>query len=308
MSSNSARGCRPNEPTMPVELAMPIYLTNEEFLNPRLSKCSRPLRPCLHQCQSAKLSFGSPREQSGSNGASAPMAIPGWAKKRVSFADHNGLALTMVKFFSEFDDPIDVPTNIVQFFSSSLTLPEGKDRLTLDFDQPSADYLKFRQRIENENICLEHCMLKEKSIAGTVKVKNLSFEKAVKLRITFDTWKSHTDIECQYVKDTYTGSNRDTFSFEATLPDQVPPHERIEFAICYEVNDLMLWDNNQGQNYRIVQSALMKNSNDLIGDHQRYGVCDWDVHFDRYGSPRCSRGIFPNWPSYAGYEDIGPYY
>lgn len=304
----SARGCPPNESTMPIELAMPLYLSNEEFLNPRASKYSRPLRPCLHQCQSNKLSFSSSREQSELNGISTPLTKPSRGKKHVSFADHKGLALTMVKIFSEFDDPIEIPSRIEQFLSPSLTLSERKDKLTLDFDQPSADYLKFRQRIENDHVCLEHCMLKEKSIAGMVKVKNLSFEKSVKLRITFDTWKSHTDINCQYVKDTYTGTNRDTFSFEASLPDQVPPHEHIEFAICYEVNGVTFWDNNQGQNYRIIQSALKKSSNNTSDGHQRYGVSDWDVHFDRFGSPRCSQGIFPSWPSYAGYEDIGPYY
>lgn len=241
-------------------------------------------------------------------GISAPLAVPGKTKKRVSFADHKGLNLTMVKIFSEFSDPVDIPSNIEQFFTSSLTLSEEKDKLILDFDQPSADYVKFRQRIENDHVCLEHCMLKEKSIAGMVKVKNISFEKSVKLRITFDTWKSYTDVKCQYVQDTYTGLNRDTFSFEANLPDRVPPHERIEFAICYEVNGLELWDNNQGRNYRIIQSVLKKSSIEYSGGLERYGVSDWDIHFDRYGSPRCSHGIFPNWPSYAGYEDIGPYY
>lgn len=293
---------------MPIELAMPLYLSSDEFLNPRASKYSRPLRPCLNQCQSSKLSFSSLKEQSEFNGVSRPLRIPGRAKKQVSFADHKGLALTVVKIFSEFDDPIDIPDNIDNFFTSSLTVSEGKDKLTLDFDQPSADYLKFRQRIENDHVCLEHCMLKEKSIMGTVKVKNISFEKFVKLRITFDTWKNHTDVECQYVKDTYTGSNRDTFSFEASLPEQVPSHERIEFAICYEVDGVALWDNNQGQNYRIIQSALRKSSNESNGGQQQYIMSDWDIHFDRYGSPRCSRGIFPHWPSYVGYEDIGPYY
>ncbi|XP_051956727.1 protein phosphatase 1 regulatory subunit 3B-like [Xyrauchen texanus] len=293
---------------MPIELATQLYLSNEEFLNTRTAKYNRPLRPCIHQCQSTKLSFSSPRWQSELNGVSAPLAVPGKAKKQVSFADHKGHALTMVKMFSEFNDPIDIPSNIEQFFTASLTLSEGKGKLSLDFEQPSADYLKFRQRIENDHVCLEHCMLKEKSIAGTVKVKNLSFEKSVKLRITFDDWKCCTDIVCQYVKDTYTGSDRDTFSFEADLPDQVPPHECIEFAICYEVNGFAIWDNNQGQNYRIIQSTLKRSSNDSSGGHQRCGVSDWDINFDRYGSPRCSHGIFPNWPSYAGYEEIGPYY
>ncbi|XP_056302298.1 protein phosphatase 1 regulatory subunit 3B isoform X1 [Danio aesculapii] len=308
MSSNSARDSLPKESTMPIELAMPLYLSSDEFLNPRASKYSRPLRPCLNQCQSSKLSFSSLKEQSEFNGVSGALMIPGRAKKQVSFADHKGLSLTVVKIFSEFDDPIDIPDNIANFFTSSLTVSEGKDKLTLDFDQPSADYLKFRQRIENDHVCLEHCMLKEKSIMGTVKVKNISFEKSVKLRITFDTWKNHTDVQCQYVKDTYTASNRDTFSFEASLPEQVPSHERIEFAICYEVNGDTLWDNNQGKNYRIIQSALRKSSNESNGGHQQYSLSDWDIHFDRYGSPRCSRGIFPHWPSYVGYEDIGPYY
>lgn len=296
MSSNSVCGCPPNESTMPIELAMPLYLSNEEFLKQRMSKFSRPLRPCLHQ-----FSFSSRR-------VSAPLPVPGKAKKRVSFADHKGLNLTAVKVFSEYDDPIEIPSDIERFLTSSLTLQEEKNKRILDFDQPSADYVKFRQRIENDHVCLEHCMLKEKCIAGTVKVKNLSFEKSVKLRITFDTWKTHTDVECQYVKDTYTSSNRDTFSFKANLPDQVAPHECIEFAICYEVNGLALWDNNQGNNYKIIQSTMKKSSSESSDGQQQCGVSDWDVNFDRYGSPRCSNGIVPNWPSYAGYEDIGPYY
>ncbi|TRY99388.1 hypothetical protein DNTS_002006 [Danionella cerebrum] len=308
MSSNSVCGTCPNKSMMPIELAMPLYLQNDEFRSSRVSKYSRPLRPCLHQCQNAKRGFGSAKDQSEFSGISAPLMIPGRAKKRVSFADHKGLSLTVVKIFSEFDDPFDIPDDIEEFISASVIVSEGKDKLILDFDQPSADYLKFRQRIENDHVCLEHCMIKEKYIVGTVKVKNISFEKSVKLRITYDSWKNHVDVECQYVKDTYATSNRDTFSFEASLPQQVPLQERIEFAICYEVNGVALWDNNQGQNYRIIQTAMKNTSNDSSSGLRQYSVSDWDNHFDRYGSPRCSNGIFPSWPSYAGYEKIGPYY
>ncbi|XP_030623061.1 protein phosphatase 1 regulatory subunit 3B [Chanos chanos] len=287
---------------MPLELAMPLFLPNEDFRNRKTPKFKGPLRPCL-------LKQLLPEELPEVNEVSAPASANGKAKKQVTFADHKGLALTMVKMYSEFDDLIDIPLNIQELFKSSLTLLEEESKLTLNFAQPSADYLLFRQRLESDKVCLEHCMLKDKAMTGTVKVKNLSFEKSVKVRVTFDTWKSYTDVECQYVKDTYMGSDRDTFSFEVNLPEQVPPHERIEFAVCYEANGVTHWDSNQGQNYRIIHSALKTclQSDHSVGS-QRNSSGDWGIHLDRYGSPRCSHGIFPEWPSYTAYEDIGPYY
>ncbi|XP_072518185.1 protein phosphatase 1 regulatory subunit 3B [Salminus brasiliensis] len=293
---------------MPVELAMPLFLTNEEFQNRKASKYKRPLRPCLHQSSVPPLNFHSPVQQSDRSGVNESLKEHSKAKKQVSFADNKGLALTVVKIFSEFDDPIDVPLSIQELFASTLCIAEEENKLVLDFAQPSAEYLRFRQRLEEDLVCLENCMLKDRAVAGTVKVKNVSFEKSVKVRITFNTWKSHTDIDCQYVKDTYIGSDRDTFSFEVDLPEQMPPHERIEFAVFYVVNGVTYWDSNRGENYRIIHSSLKKSSSDLSTAHQRYGVSDWDIHFDRYGSPRCSHGIFAEWPSYAGYEDLGPYY
>ncbi|KAL7844020.1 hypothetical protein SRHO_G00225590 [Serrasalmus rhombeus] len=293
---------------MPVELAMPVFLSNEEFQNRKTSKYKRSLRPCLLSRSVPSLNFHSPLQTSELNEVNVSLKAHGKAKKQVSFADHKGLALTMVKIFSEFDDPVDVPLSVRQLFPSTLMVSEDENMLMLDFTQPSADYLRFRQRIEEDFVCLENCMLKDRAMAGTVKVKNLSFEKSVKVRLTFDTWKNYTDVDCQYVRDTYTGTDRDTFSFEVDLPEQVPPHERVEFAVFYVVNGVTYWDSNKGKNYRIIHSSLKKSSNDLSTGHQHYGISDCDVHFDRYGSPRCSHGIFAEWPSYAGYEDLGPYY
>ncbi|XP_036385739.1 protein phosphatase 1 regulatory subunit 3B isoform X1 [Megalops cyprinoides] len=301
MNCTSVYSFFPHTSTMPIEVAMPLYLSRDDFSHRRAAKREKPLRPNLrvkHQ----------PLQQQPAE-ASIPITDQGRAKKQVSFADHKGLALTKVKVFSEFDDPIDIPVNIKELLSSVASLSLDEDKLILDFSQPSSDYLLFRQRLESQRVCLEHCTLKERALAGTVKVKNLSFEKSVKVRITFDTWKSYTDVECQYVKDTYTGTDRDTFSFEVSLPDQVRPHERIEFAISYEAKGHTYWDSNQGENYRIIQSALKNGSQDTSqSGYQQQGLSDLGIHFDPYGSPRCSHGIFPEWPSYAGYEEIGPYY
>lgn len=287
---------------MPVELAMPLYLSSDDFQSRMSGKCKMPLRPCLHTRSVAQFGFHSSLQQAESRERER-----GRPKKHVSFADHKGLALAVVKIFSEFDDPVDIPLSIKQLFASALGVSEQEDKLVLDFKQPSADYLQFRQRLERDSVCLEHCVLKDGAIAGTVKVKNLSYEKAVKVRVTFDTWKSHADVDCQYVKDTYLGSEWDTFSFEVNLPARVEPHQSAEFAVFYLVDGNMHWDSNQGQNYKLTHSALKKkDTSDTSVEHQHYR--DWDFYFDQFGSPKCSRGIFPEWPSYAGYEDLGPYY
>ncbi|XP_038826370.1 protein phosphatase 1 regulatory subunit 3B-like isoform X1 [Salvelinus namaycush] len=292
----------PHKSTMPIELAMPLYLSNDDFCYTRSPESLQPLRPCLKPCLRFKPS--APPMQTEPDLLHEKNGKP---KRRVSFADHKGLALTKVKFFSHFDT-IDIPLNITDLFSSSLKLPYEEDRLVMGFTQPSSDYLLFRQRLETELVCLEHCMLKEKALSGTVKVKNLSFEKSVKVRVTFDTWKSYMDLECQYLKDNYTGSNYDTFAFEVSLPAELRPHKHIEFAICYEVNGQTYWDGNQGRNYRIIWSALKMDGQGSFSSNQQRHSFDLGIQFDFYGSPRCSHGMFPEWPSYAGYEDIRPYY
>ncbi|XP_044029497.1 protein phosphatase 1 regulatory subunit 3B [Siniperca chuatsi] len=286
---------------MPIDMALPLYLSKEEFVyRTSPTTCKPALNSCLRFQHSHRVDQTEPEDGRASRRDSRR------AKKQVTFADHRGLSLTRVKTFSQFNDPIDIPLNIQQMLSSALCLTAEEDRLVLDFAQPSSDYLRFRQSLERNCVCLEHCVLKEKALAGTVKVKNVSFEKSVKLRVTFDTWKSHTDADCVYVKDTYPSSYSDTFSFDVSLPDELRPHERVEFAVCYEVGGREYWDSNQGDNYRIVWSSMKRSRQDACGRHTdsfRSGI-----YFDRYSSPTCSHSFFPDWPSYAGYENSGPYY
>ncbi|XP_033503537.1 protein phosphatase 1 regulatory subunit 3B [Epinephelus lanceolatus] len=283
---------------MPIDMALPLYLSKEEFVYRTSPKTCKPaLNSCLRFQPSPCVEQMEPADGRSSRKDSRK------AKKQVTFADHKGLSLTRVKLFSQFTDPIDIPVNIQEMLSSALSLTAGEDKLVLDFTQPSSDYLHFRQSLEKNFVCLEYCVLKEKSLAGTVKVKNVSFEKSVKLRVTFDSWRSHTDVDCEYMKDTYPSSYSDTFSFTVSLPDQLMPHERVEFAVCYKVDGREYWDSNNGSNYRIIWSSMKRSQQSACSRHSDFGI-----HFDQYGSPTCSHGIFPDWSSYAGYENSGPYY
>lgn len=283
--------------TMPIDMALPLYLSKEEFV---FRAASKKCKPALRFQQSKCFGQTEPED------SRSPSKNTRKAKKRVTFADHKGLSLTSVKIFSQFSDPIEIPLIIQENLSSAPSLTAEEDKLVLDFTQPSSDYLHFRQSLESNYVCLEYCMLKEKALAGTIKVKNVSFEKSVKLRVTFDTWKSHTDVDCEYMKDMYPSAYSDTFSFQVSLPGELQPQERIEFAVCYEVGGCEYWDSNQGNNYRIVWSSMRNSSQDACS--HRTNSFDFGIHFDRYGSPTCSHGLFPDWPSYSGYENIGPYY
>ncbi|XP_074084332.1 protein phosphatase 1 regulatory subunit 3B [Macrotis lagotis] len=269
-------------------------LRRDRFACKILPTTTKPLRPCIQL-----------NSQSEANGVMAPLVQEKKAKKRVSFADNQGLALTMVKVYSEFDDPLDLPFNITELLENIVTLTTAEcESFVLDFEQPSADYLSFRNRLQADHVCLENCVLKDKAISGTVKVQNLAFEKTVKIRMTFDTWKNFTDFECQYMKDTYAGSDRDTFSFAISLPEKIQSYERMEFAVCYECNGQTYWDSNQGRNYRIIQAELQG----MQGGPPAQTGPDLGISFDHFGSPRCSYGLYPEWPSYLGYEKLGPYY
>lgn len=286
----------PPELTMPIDMALPLFLHKDEFV---YGTSPTTCTPALNSC----LTFQHTHSVDQTEDRRCCRKDLRKKTKQVTFADHRGLPLTKVKVFSEFNDPIDIPLSIQAMLSTALSLTPEEDKLVLDFTQPSSDYVRFRESLEKNYVCLEHCVLKEKAFAGTIKVKNVSFEKSVTLRVTFDTWKSYTDVNCEYIKDAYPSSYSDTFSFQVPMPDQLKLHERVEFAICYEVGGCEYWDSNHGNNYRIVWSSMKKVS---CGHHTN--SLDFGIHFERYGSPTCSHGIFPDWPSYAGYENIGPYY
>lgn len=261
------------ESDMPTDMALPLFLSKEDFL-----------------CRS------------GPHPPKAPLSSgpePGKVKKRVTFADCRGLALTRVKVFSQFSDPIFVPPAAAAAAAACAAPPqeeEEEERLVLDFPQPSSDYLLFHQSLERNQVCLERCVLKERELSGSVKVKNLSFQKSVRLRVTLDGWESHREVECVYAGHSYSyppPSRCDRFSFALSLPPLRPP-QRVEFAVRYVAESGEYWDSNHGRNYAVLCASSSAAA--AAGQASRPEPA--------FGGSR----LLPDWPSYAGYEHLGPYY
>lgn len=208
-----------------------------------------------------------------SSGRESPTPPSPKGKKRVSFADNMGFALATVKIMTE---PSDVPPRLKPEILASITqgatagVSSGPP-LVLDFKQPASDYLSFRDKLDKFFVSLENVIIKDYTVLGTVKVKNITFEKKVFLRCTFDSWETHMDVESKYVSYSDTNTVFDTFSFEFEVPTNFDQQKKMEFAVCFVADDKEYWDNNEGKNYKIF-SADAK-----LSDHAEEAVkpvCD----------------------------------
>lgn len=161
-------------------------------------------------------------------------------------------------------EPSNVPPQLsVQFFgkiieksSSSSCNPQNSDSWEVTFSQPASDYLDFRRRLDTNNVSLENVILKEseKAVVGTVKVRNIAYQKEVFMRATSDGWKTQEDAFCTYVPNSPSAHGvtvlYDTFSFRLTLP---PKSKKLEFCVCFKCSGSEYWDNNSGKNYFILK-------------------------------------------------------
>ncbi|XP_049313414.1 protein phosphatase 1 regulatory subunit 3C isoform X1 [Bactrocera dorsalis] len=220
-------------------------------------------KTCLHRSQTSYRSSTDSRD-SDAAGAAAECAnckCNGQSRctKRVIFADDEGQPLTEVRVMSE---PSNVPplwsTKFLEQITQGLVSPHPADQWTVDFKQPASDYLTFREKIDRDFVSLENVIVKDEEsiVVGTVKMKNISFEKEVVVRVTWDDWKNQQDIFCTFARAygpaTYAHVVFDTFSFKITLP---PSSKRLEFCICYRANNQEYWDNNGGKNYTITKRS-----------------------------------------------------
>ena len=174
--------------------------------------------------------------------------------KKVSFADHRGYALATVRIMTEASDQ---PPNLTSEILKSIKRGAKADAagllpFKLRFSQPASDYMAFRDRIDKNFVSLENVILRDYNVLGTVKVKNICFEKHIFIRCSFDSWESSHDIEAKFVPSVgcMSHSGMDTFSFEFDIETHV--NSVIQFAVCYEIPGKQYWDNNSGENYQIV--------------------------------------------------------
>uniref|UniRef100_A0A3Q3LVJ5 Protein phosphatase 1 regulatory subunit 3C2, duplicate b n=1 Tax=Mastacembelus armatus TaxID=205130 RepID=A0A3Q3LVJ5_9TELE len=250
-----------------LEIAVRLYLNQRKHLCPHVwVPILKPQRPCIRSQVSEQL----PSDIWGQVSLTHPLSsflddevfIP-IKKKNVVFADSRGLSLTAVRVFSAEDEQSDL--NLLPWlqdlesmsgdgYSCTVSTCCPGTRLTLGFPQPSADFQAFRAKLTESMIILENCSITEQALQGTVRVRNLSFQKDVRVRITFDSWQSYKDVPCTYVQKRFGGPQTDIFEFDVAIPKVLDAKRKIEFCLSYLPGGQSepFWDNNNGENYSIT--------------------------------------------------------
>ncbi|XP_056623926.1 protein phosphatase 1, regulatory subunit 3Ca [Triplophysa dalaica] len=308
----------PPVPVMPMDVGVQLYITHspplcsflssyEDFRSHHLvNSCYKPLRPCL----SSKAHLEPP--------------LLGWqtpkskAKKKVVFADSQGMSLTAVHVFSTFDNRVPPKPRLhfgledLEKVTATLRISSVQSQI-LDFPQPAGDYLDFRSRLLKNLVCLENCTLQERALTGTIKVRNVAYEKSVQVRITFDMWKSYQEVKCTFMNNVYGCQDTDTFSFAIELPSYVPPQNRVEFCISYRTGDQTYWDNNEGRNYGLVSTSLQQNKKGNSSTQSKKSE-SWktgrktDKGVNKFVSPLHPKNIIPKWQCWEDFDTSNPYW
>ncbi|XP_068559843.1 protein phosphatase 1 regulatory subunit 3C-B-like [Cebidichthys violaceus] len=183
--------------------------------------------------------------------------------KHVIFADSRGLSLTAVRVFSDEEEQSDLDllpslqglgSMTEDGYSCTVSTCCPGTRLKLGFPQPSADFQAFRAKLAESMVILENCSVTEQALQGTVRVRNISFQKEVQIRITFDSWLSYRDVPCTYLQKRFGGPQTDIFEFDIAIPKVLDAKRKIEFCLSYLPggHSEPFWDNNNRQNYSIA--------------------------------------------------------
>ncbi|XP_026988431.1 protein phosphatase 1 regulatory subunit 3C-B-like [Tachysurus fulvidraco] len=241
---------------MPVDLAMHMNLNRNQLLGlSRLRSHHAVSRPsmCDSQRPQAPRSPQIPASPVSVLNSMSPCGILK-KKKRVVFADAKGLALTAVRIFKS-DPPIsDMDELSLPVKMQTESVQRKQPCLRLGFPQPSADLPSYFEGLAKSLVRLESCTLTYRSLLGKVRVCNISPKKAVHVRITYNSWRSHQDIQCTPIHEKNESSETELFVFNIPLPFCPNTQDRLEFCVSFRPGsgNMILWDSNGGQNYRIL--------------------------------------------------------
>ena len=174
-------------------------------------------------------------------------------KKKVRFADLNGLQLVFVKTITPCSSREDLTQDGCSSGKAQLRRQHGRHCLSkylVSQFTPPVYKDDFFERLKNQKVCLESVDASSSMVTGIVAVENMAFQKEVRVRYTLNAWGSFQDIWADYVPFSRSG-DIDKFCFRLVLPFDLEVGRQIEFAIRYRVDDKEFWDNNFGKNYVI---------------------------------------------------------
>jgi hypothetical protein len=105
---------------------------------------------------------------------------------------------------------------------------------------------------DTRDVAVENINLVGTVVEGTVRVRNIAFEKWIAVRFTLDKWWTTSEVTGRYTESLQDGTF-DRFMFSIKLADVLSRAEEktLYLAVRYSVAGREIWDNNSGQNYQV---------------------------------------------------------
>ena len=105
---------------------------------------------------------------------------------------------------------------------------------------------------DTRDVAVENIDLFGTAVEGTVRVRNIAFEKWVAVRFTLDNWQTTSEVTARY-KESIQGGTFDRFSFSIKLAHVLSRAEEktLCLSVRYTVAGREIWDNNSGRDYQV---------------------------------------------------------
>ena len=224
------------------------------------------------------ISLGEDKEEEEEEGEGEDKIIEEKGMKRVAFADTLQRSLVEIRNFTPSTENLnlwaendyfqnhfklsrsnseELEKDLIKNVNSALERPAS---IALCFKDPSS-HPAFTEVFERQNVVLEKCGTRDRTITGIILVKNIDFKKYVFVRHTTDKWRTMSDTSATYLPNSSDG-HTDRFMFILEYPKT--RYSEMEFCIGYCVRSEEYWDNNHRKNYK-VQDVMLQTIEEKAG-------------------------------------------
>jgi carbohydrate/starch-binding protein with CBM21 domain len=278
LNSNNASAPTPPPATFPShhssELHIPVAVVAQGVRTPPLPRkeSCEPLKSSLKvkrpHTQGSRTLITDPINSSSSRSASGPTTP---AHKGVHFHPQ----LEHVKLFFPKQKPLAVSRDGNPTDTSGTDSEFPPFRISLDDDLKERPFVMHRINVPTapppaedvRDVAAENIDLVGTTLQGTVRVRNIAFEKLVAVRFTLDKWQTTSEVTARY-KESFQNGTFDRFTFSIKLADVLSRAEEktLDLSVRYSVSGREIWDNNSGRNYqvRVVRQKAPKADKETV--------------------------------------------
>ncbi len=168
--------------------------------------------------------------------------------------------LEHVKLFFSKQKPLAVSRDGNQTDTSGTDSEIPPYRFSLDDDLKERPFVMHRIDVPTapplaedvRDVAAENIDLVGTTLQGTVRVRNIAFEKWIAVRFTLDKWQTTSEVTARY-EESFQNGTFDRFTFSIKLADVLSRAEEktLDLSVRYSVAGREIWDNNSGRNYQV---------------------------------------------------------